>query len=342
MKWTRRVATFGLASSIVVVLSSVADAQILDRVFGGGGQVRTRVDDQSIERNYQGERIDDYRDREGRTYRSGTEIRSSTQPYAGDTVYRSGERIQTRTASNVRRGTTLIGSTVRLENGHTLGRVDDIVLSEDGYVEFIVVSVSGLRGMSGRLAVLPFAVGQADFGRRTVYVDWSEEDLRRAPIFFSSSRWPDFTDTTWTEDVFAYFEISDSQHGRAYRGERERSRFDEQSGGRDSRDRDFDRESDDRSGRARDDYDRSSRTRDSYDREQGRTRSDSRSRDRDMSQEDDQSDRSSRDRRSTRDSDRDSSSEQSQSDDSDKDNQDSDSSSNQNQRSRNRQNSEPE
>jgi hypothetical protein len=338
----RRFAIVGLACGLVAASASTASAQILDRVFGGNRDSGTRAEGQTIDRNY-GHQDDrgDYRSGDGRTYRGGIDNRSGT-PYRGDAEYRggtesrtgtqyrgkaeyrSGDRIQTRTVSQARRGTTLIGSTVRIEGGQSLGRVDDIVIGESGCVDFMVVSVSGLRGMTGKLAVLPFAAGEADFARRTVYVDWAEADLRRAPIFFSSSRWPDFTDTSWSGDVFAYFDLDshDSHRGRAYGESRdsdrdmrgsERGRFDDRSSrDRDSRDGEFDRDSDNRSSRGQDSRtrqgsDRSSE-RDSGDRDQNRSRSDSRSRtqsdsDDDSDQSSDRSSRSgqSRDRSSDRD-----------------------------------------
>jgi hypothetical protein len=315
-----------LAIGVIAAWSSSASAQILDRVLGRDS--RTRVEERPVERQYVSPTYRDWDDddeRHLRYYRGGTEARGGTQ-YRGEAEFRGGERTSTRTVSHARRGSTLIGSTVRLDSGQTLGRIDDIVISESGCVDFMVVSVSGLRGLSGQLAVLPFAIGEADFSRRVVYVDWVEEDLRRAPIFFSSSRWPDFTDTEWTGEVFAYFEVDshDMHRGRAYREPRESDggRFDDRPArSRDSRDRDYDRDSDERSYRSRDSSDRSTRERDSYDREQDRSRSDTRSRSREMRDEDedqrsDQSSRAneSRDRSSdrdrstrTRDDDRDSS-----------------------------------
>src|SRR5262245_35426476 len=196
MTWidVKRATSVGIALLLASAFRLPAHGQIIDRVLGRDG--RTRVEEYPIERSYavpsQGDRYES-RDREGRVTRGTVEYRTDTGTY--------GERSQVRHMA--RRGSLLIGSTVRLEGGRTLGRVEDIVIGESGSVDFIVVSVSGLRGLTGRFAVLPYGVGDTDFSRRVVTVNWREDDLRRAPIFFSSTAWPDFSDSHWTTDVFA-------------------------------------------------------------------------------------------------------------------------------------------
>jgi hypothetical protein len=284
------------ATAVVLLSSTVANAQILDRLRGR--ETRTRGEESPIERNYvppnQGDRAE-YRDSEGRVIR-------------GEAEYRSGDRTQTRNVSRARRGTMLIGSTVRFEGNRTLGRVDDIVIGESGCVEYMVVSVSGLRGMSGRMAVVPYSVGELDFSRRTVYVDWGEEDLRRAPIFFTAGSWPDFEDSRWSGEVTAYFE-HDSRGNRSSRGEidsrdSDRGRYDERPSRRDTRDRvdgrDENRSYRESDSRSREDRNRSDVRSHSYDedRDEHSDRANSNNGNRDRSDRD----RSTRTRESDRDS----------------------------------------
>jgi hypothetical protein len=253
MKWlTARVLSgAGMALALVTVSASSTDAQILDRLRGRDS--RTWTEEQPVERQYY------YGDSQDRAYR-GSEFRSGTE-------YRTEDGRTIRSAPRARRATTLLGSTVRIEGGRNLGRIEDIVISESGCVEFMVVSVSGLRGMMGKYAAIPFTIGAPDFTRRVVEINWSEDDLRRAPIFFSSNAWPDFRDRNWAADVFAYFDVDSSdQVGRAYREPRDEDR---------SRSRDY--------GDRDQEYDRSNRER-SRDREMNRDRS--RTRDHDYESED--------------------------------------------------------
>ena len=59
------------------------------------------------------------------------------------------------------RGRTLIGAVVWNDNGQRIGRVDDVLITDDGKVDQVVITVGGFLGGRKRVAV-PFS--QLRFG----------------------------------------------------------------------------------------------------------------------------------------------------------------------------------
>ena len=54
------------------------------------------------------------------------------------------------------RASKVIGSPVVNEAGDTVGRVDDVIIAEDGKAPFVVLAVGGFLGIGDKLVVLPY------------------------------------------------------------------------------------------------------------------------------------------------------------------------------------------
>ncbi|SEO93509.1 PRC-barrel domain-containing protein [Rhodospirillales bacterium URHD0017] len=54
------------------------------------------------------------------------------------------------------RASKIIGSSVVNEGNDTVGRVDDIIIGQDGKTPFVVLSVGGFLGIGDKLVVLPY------------------------------------------------------------------------------------------------------------------------------------------------------------------------------------------
>ena len=54
------------------------------------------------------------------------------------------------------RASKVIGSSVVNDAGETVGRVDDIIIGEDGKAPFVVLAVGGFLGIGDKLVVLPY------------------------------------------------------------------------------------------------------------------------------------------------------------------------------------------
>jgi sporulation protein YlmC with PRC-barrel domain len=54
------------------------------------------------------------------------------------------------------RASKVIGASVVNESNDTVGKVDDIIIGQDGKTPFVVLSVGGFLGMGNKLIVLPY------------------------------------------------------------------------------------------------------------------------------------------------------------------------------------------
>lgn len=91
----------------------------------------------------------------------------------------------------------IIGSTIRLQDGTSYGRVEDIVLNEDGSVEYLVVS------REGSYALLPWSAARVDFGQRVVTYDVTPQAVQ--PLFFAPNAWPNVSDSQYVTRVRTVF-----------------------------------------------------------------------------------------------------------------------------------------
>jgi sporulation protein YlmC with PRC-barrel domain len=91
----------------------------------------------------------------------------------------------------------IIGSSIRLQGGTSYGRVEDIVLNDDGYVEYLVVS------REGSYAMLPWSAAKVDYGQRVVTYDVDPQVVQ--PLFFTRDAWPNYSDPQFTTRIRSAF-----------------------------------------------------------------------------------------------------------------------------------------
>ncbi len=107
----------------------------------------------------------------------------------------------------------VIGSSVLLQDGVNYGKVEDIVLNEDGCIEYVVVS------REDRYALMPWAVARVDYGRRAVIFDVTPQVVQ--PLFFARDAWPNVADPQFGRrvgDVFGPRAVRREVQGRPGRG----------------------------------------------------------------------------------------------------------------------------
>jgi sporulation protein YlmC with PRC-barrel domain len=63
------------------------------------------------------------------------------------------------------RASKVIGASVVNEANDTVGKVDDIIIGEDGKTPFVVLAVGGFLGMGDKLVVLPYEQLKAAEGK---------------------------------------------------------------------------------------------------------------------------------------------------------------------------------
>jgi hypothetical protein len=80
------------------------------------------------------------------------------------------------------RATKIIGATVTNDANDTIGKIDDLIVGENGKAPFAVLSVGGFLGLGNRLVVVPYSsLKFAD--DKLMLPGGSKDELRALPEF---------------------------------------------------------------------------------------------------------------------------------------------------------------
>ena len=88
--------------------------------------------------------------------------------------------------SNGHRASKIVGSSIINANNETIGKVDDVIVSDAGEVPYAVISVGGFLGIGDKLVVVPFEVLQ--FGEKTMLPGATKDELKALPEFKYASK----------------------------------------------------------------------------------------------------------------------------------------------------------
>jgi len=80
------------------------------------------------------------------------------------------------------RASKIIGSPVVNEANDTVGKVDDVIIGEDGKSPFVVLAVGGFLGIGDKLVVLPYEQLKA-MDRKIVMPGATKDALKDLPAF---------------------------------------------------------------------------------------------------------------------------------------------------------------
>ena len=78
-----------------------------------------------------------------------------------------------------------IGTNIECRTGNDLGKVEDMVVSPMGQVEYLIVSYGGIFGTSlnSKLVAVPYKRFAWSEAKQCLIVDMSKEDMENAPNF---------------------------------------------------------------------------------------------------------------------------------------------------------------
>lgn len=112
-------------------------------------------------------------------------------------VRREGE---VRTSSRERRARELLGAKVTLKDDESVGTIEDMIVNEDGRVDYLVVRDEG------RYFLVPWEAARINFERRVVSVPITRERFREVPTF-TRERFPDLSDRRYVERVRTFYDL---------------------------------------------------------------------------------------------------------------------------------------
>jgi len=98
------------------------------------------------------------------------------------------------------RAKSILGTRVSLGGDFAVGTVEDIVLSPDGYAEYLIIQ------REGRYVPVPWAAAKFDFGRHTATLEITQERFREVPTY-SREELPTLYEPARREKVYSFYGV---------------------------------------------------------------------------------------------------------------------------------------
>ena len=102
------------------------------------------------------------------------------------------------------RVTKIIGKAVISQKGEDLGKIEDIVLSKDGCLDYMILAPRGFLGTGDRLIPIPWKSVKTGAQADTIIIDMDKSQLEKAPNF-EGKKWPNFSDSEWYGKIREFF-----------------------------------------------------------------------------------------------------------------------------------------
>jgi len=109
------------------------------------------------------------------------------------------------------RAKQILGAKVGLQGSSSVGTVDDIVLDENGNVDYLIVMTDG-----NKLVTVPWDATQFNVEKRMAVVQIPQEQFHRAPTY-TVDHYPVFASPAYRTQVYTYYGLRPGQERRAIR-----------------------------------------------------------------------------------------------------------------------------
>jgi sporulation protein YlmC with PRC-barrel domain len=120
------------------------------------------------------------------------------------------QETRTESATQVRRVSTVISSRVVLAEGGSVGKVEDIVVNEDGCIDYLVVAYQD------EFILVPWSITTVNFQQQVVRLDATRQTLRSVPTF-TRGNWPNLSNRQYTQRLWSAWGVQ-SGRGRGTGG----------------------------------------------------------------------------------------------------------------------------
>ena len=98
----------------------------------------------------------------------------------------------------------ILGKKVISHKGEDLGKIEDLMLSKEACLDYIILAPGGLLGTGDRLIPIPWKAVKTGAQADTIIIDMDKSQLEKAPSF-ESKTWPNFTDSEWYGKIRDFF-----------------------------------------------------------------------------------------------------------------------------------------
>jgi len=100
-----------------------------------------------------------------------------------------------------------MGSKVSITGGTSIGTVDDIVLSDEGVVDYLIVS-SG-----GKMVTVPWDAAKFNYEKRQATINITRDQYGKIPTY-TDDRLPDYYSPTYRRDLYRYYGLKPDRERR--------------------------------------------------------------------------------------------------------------------------------
>jgi sporulation protein YlmC with PRC-barrel domain len=98
----------------------------------------------------------------------------------------------------------ILGKKVISQKGEDLGKIEDLVLSKDGCLDFMILAPGGLLGTGDRLIPIPWKAVTTGAKADTIIINMDKSQLEKAPNV-ESKKWPNLPDSEWYGKIREFF-----------------------------------------------------------------------------------------------------------------------------------------
>jgi sporulation protein YlmC with PRC-barrel domain len=98
----------------------------------------------------------------------------------------------------------ILGKKVVSQKGEDLGKIEDLVLSKDARIDYIILAPGGLLGTGDRLIPIPWKALKTGAQADTIIIDMDKSQLEKAPNFESKTS-PNLNDSEWYGKIREFF-----------------------------------------------------------------------------------------------------------------------------------------
>jgi sporulation protein YlmC with PRC-barrel domain len=111
-----------------------------------------------------------------------------------------------RDKNQVLKASDIIGMKVEDTEGKKLGSIRDLVLDDDGEVQYAVLDFGGILGIGDKYFAVPWDALQRSEDNRRLSLDVSKKDLKQAPGF-DKEHWPDLSDQQAQITIYEFYGV---------------------------------------------------------------------------------------------------------------------------------------
>jgi sporulation protein YlmC with PRC-barrel domain len=118
-------------------------------------------------------------------------------------------------AAGMHKASDLMGKTITSQQGEELGNINDLLVSEQGEVQYIILSRGEVLGMGGELVPVPWQAANLQMQQDKLVSSLDKQKIENAPSF-KSDQWAQFTEPGYEQEVHSYYGTQQQQQQEGF------------------------------------------------------------------------------------------------------------------------------